>query len=153
MRAMPHCRWFALAFLLAGCFEQDSPARSTVLPTDYQATFVKARSCRATNGNHDGPYMLVRANSAAKDSYLGGSYPLPAGSVLVAEEYEDPDCNTLAGLKVMYKEKPGYDSAHADWRWQRLDAYRNLLEDGPLSTCASCHASSCPTRDLTCSQP
>lgn len=145
-------RWVALAFLLAGCFQQDSSPRSTVLPADYQASFVKARSCRA-NPNHDHPYMLVRANGVAKEPYLGDSFPLPTGSVLVAEEYQDPECNTLLGLTVMYKEKPGYDAKHADWRWQRLDAYRNLLDDGQLPTCASCHASSCPTRDLTCSQP
>ncbi len=144
--------WFVLVLLVGGCFEQDSPARSAVVPVDYQASFGKVRSCRP-NPKHDRPYLLVRANSVAKEPYLAGAYPLPEGSVLVAEEYQDPECSSLAGLSVMYKEKAGYDPAAGDWRWQRIDAYRNLLEDGRLPTCSSCHASTCSVRDLTCSQP
>lgn len=137
--------------LLSGCFEQDSPSRSTVLPLDYQASFVQVGACRrSTAGTVHKDYMLVRASPHTVSPYSDRSQPLPAGSTLVAEEYSDPSCRVLEGLSVMFKEQPGYDAQAGDWHWQRLDSLQSVREDGRVQKCASCHAA-CSGRDFTCS--
>ena len=137
-----HRRWLngLAALLLAGCFQDSTHQHSAFLPlTSYQTSFQVVRACRAITV-HDMGYQRVLANSIAVSPYGNGSYPLPAGSVVVAEQHDDPSCNTLNGFYLMAKEQPGYDTANADWHWQRLDANQRVLEDGRLQTCSSCHA-------------
>jgi hypothetical protein len=127
-----------------GCFQDSTPQHSSFLPLDYQTNpstpFPIVRSCRL-NVKHDNQYQLVRANSIAADPITNGSYPLPVGSVVVAEEHgNDPSCNNLVGFKLKAKENSGYDSAAGDWHWQELDANQRILQDGKLTTCSSCHA-------------
>ena len=71
--------------LLAGCFQDSTAQHSTFLPLDYQSTFQAVRTCRAVAGHGLG-YQRVLANPAAAAPYTAGSYPLPAGAVVVAEE-------------------------------------------------------------------
>lgn len=147
-------RWIALALVaVGGCFQDSAPGHSEFLPLDYKTTgvFKSVRACRPVTA-HDNRYEAVFVNAIGADAYLAASYPLPATSVVVAEEHADPSCNSLVGFKLMAKENAGYDSAHGDWHWQQLDANQRLLKDGRLTTCSTCHALS-PCSDYLCSQP
>jgi hypothetical protein len=143
----------ALAALAAGCFQDSTPQHSPFIPLDYQASFPEVRSCRVV-ADHGLAYQRVLANPIAATPYTTGSYPLPAGSVVLAEQHSDPSCMSLTGFYLMAKEKPGYDSANADWHWQRLDPNQRVLEDGRLQKCSSCHAQPAPAcHDYLCAPP
>jgi hypothetical protein len=141
-----------LAVLLAGCFEDSTPQHSDFLPFDYQHSFQTVRACRLV-ADHDFAYEKVLANALASAPYVGASYPLPAGSVVVGEQHGDPSCNSLTGYYLMAKEPPGYDPASADWHWQRLDTNQRVVEDGRLQKCSSCHAKQPPCIDYLCAPP
>ena len=138
-------------FLGVACFQDSTPQHSSFLPLDYQSTFQTVRGCRLVV-SHENRFQLVLANPVAADPYTAGSYPLPAGSVAVAEEHGDPSCSSLLGYKLMAKEKPGYDRAAGDWHWQELDVNQRIIQDGRLTKCSSCHAQP-PCNDYLCSPP
>jgi hypothetical protein len=109
------------------------------------------RGCRGSV-DHDLAYVLVRANQSAAAVYDHGPYPFPMGAVVMKEQYADPGCTQLVGFTAMRKEAPGFAPTLGDWRWQRLDVDRAVVEDGVLPRCASCHAA--PTcRDFACADP
>jgi hypothetical protein len=139
------------AVALAACFQDSTPQHSTFLPLDYVSSFQSVRTCRAVTAHGLG-YQRVLANSVGAAPYTTGSYPLPAGSVVVAEQHAEGSCNSLTGFYLMAKEPPGYDGTAADWHWQRLDANQRVLDDGRLRTCSSCHAQP-PCADFLCSPP
>jgi len=126
-----------------GCFQESTPQHSAFLPLDhsYTSTFQVVRACRL-NQSHSNQYQRVLADPVfAADPYTNGTYPLPAGGVVVAEEHgDDSSCNSLSGLYLMAKEKPGYDTAAHDWHWQELDVNQRIIQDGRLATCSSCHS-------------
>ena len=138
-----------LGALLAGCFQDSSPQHSTFLPLDYQQSFQVVRACRSVIG-HDLAFQRVLADPASAALYTSGSFPLPAGAVVVGEQHGDPSCSSLSGYYLMAKEQLGYDTAGGDWHWQRLDSTQRVVEDGHLAKCASCHANP-PCIDYLCS--
>jgi hypothetical protein len=148
---MPRLPLLAMCVLALGCFQDSSAARSKLLPFDYQTSFLSVRSCRL-NVAHDNAYQAVFANSVGAEAYTIGSYPLPEGSVIVAEQHKDPSCNSLTGYDLMAKESAGYDATAGDWHWQKLDSNQRVLDDGRLKTCSSCHANP-PCSDFLCSAP
>ena len=137
-----------------GCFQDSTAQHSTFLPLGYQSTFQVVRTCRLAVA-HSNQYQRVLADPIfAADPYTSGTYPLPAGSVVVAEQHgNDSSCNSLMGYYLMAKEKPGYDSAAGDWHWQELDVNQRIGQDGHLTTCSSCHAAQPPCHDFLCSPP
>jgi hypothetical protein len=136
----------------AGCFQDSTQQHSTFLPLNYKSTWQNVRACRLVI-QHANQYQLVFANSIAVDPYTAGASPLPAGSVVVAEQHgNDASCNNLLGYYLMAKENPGYDSAAGDWHWQELDINQRVSQDGHLTTCSSCHAKP-PCNDFLCSPP
>jgi len=137
--------------LVGGCFQQDKPGTSQILPPDYETSYVPVRSCRPAYG-HGSNSIVVFASPDAESDYLLGIGPLPQNSVIVAKESDKADCSTLVGYTLMFKDVPGYDPTAADWHWQRLDDQRYVLEDGRLQSCSSCHAQ-CSRNDYTCSPP
>jgi hypothetical protein len=153
---MGNVRWLLVwaCVPLAGCFQDSTPQHSAFLPLDYQTNqsnpFQVVRTCRPVTA-HDMGYHRVLANAVAADAYTSGSYPLPANSVVVAEEHGDPSCGSLNGFYLMAKE-PGYDSAAGNWHWQVLDANQRVQQDGRLQKCSSCHALA-PCNDFLCSPP
>ena len=141
-----------LSLLLVGsCFQQDKAGTSQILLSDYQTTYVPVRSCRLAIG-HGSSSIVVLASSAAESDYLLGTGPLPQGSVIVAVESDKADCSDLTGYTLMFKDVPGYDPTAGDWHWQQLDDQRDVLQDGRLQTCISCHTQ-CNRNDYTCSPP
>ncbi|MGD0839486.1 MAG: cytochrome P460 family protein [Polyangia bacterium] len=155
----------ASALLFAGCFQNSSPQTSSFLPLTFPTNFESVRDCRLNVG-HNGSYMDVWANPVAAPPYLAATYPLPAGSVVIAAQYgSDATCDGNSGIDassyyVMAKEPSGYAPAANDWRWQSLDAQHHILQDGQLQTCISCHAncaggadSATTATDYLCSRP
>ena len=146
-------RWLLAlpAGLVLGCFQDSTPQHTDYLPLDYQTTFPVVRTCRAVPA-HGLAYQKVLANAVAAAPYTAGGSSLPEGSVLAAEQHNDPSCSDLTGIYLMAKAASGYDIAAGDWRWQRLDANQRVLEDGHLQECSSCHAQP-PCSGFLCSPP
>jgi hypothetical protein len=142
-----------LALLVSGCFQDSAPKHSDYVPLSYPTGFSIVRDCRPV-ADHQNTYELVRANQVAADPYTLAKYPLPQGSVVVAEQHGgDPSCGGVTGYYVMVKESPGYDSGGGDWHWQELDLIERVVQDGRLQTCASCHGQKCTTSDFLCARP
>ncbi|MBT9560212.1 MAG: hypothetical protein IV100_29555 [Myxococcales bacterium] len=128
-----------------------------LFPENFQDEFTVARDCRHSH-EHDLRYIKVWANDLAKEPYatLSADVPYLPGATLVKLEYDDEDCTTLLGYTVMYREAPPYSPGTFNWHWQRLDAERQVLEDGPqIPRCIACHSTHCtPPRgagfELTC---
>jgi len=137
----------------AACDENVSPISDTFLPKDYRMTYSEVRDCRRSV-DHDLANIIVRTSQIASAAYRGGPYPFPVGSIVVKEEYADPDCRGLLGWTLMRKETAGYDPAFGDWRWQKLDRERRVVMDGKVERCRGCHAMPmCKLRDFTCTEP
>ena len=143
-------RAFVLLFLIAlgGCFQQSGPSTSKLLPSDGVASYQVARTCRLSVA-HNSNYMVVYANALAQSDYLAGNYPLAQGSTIVTAETDQPNCNGITGYTLMFKDVPGYNASAGDWHWQKLDAQRDVLQDGRVPDCITCHAS-CSKYDYTC---
>lgn len=146
-------RWSCVAACLVGlgCFQDSTPSHSAFVPMDYQSSFQVVRACRAITV-HSATYQRVLANATAADPYTTGSYPLPAGSVVVAEQHSDSSCTTLNAFYLMAKEQPGYDTTADNWHWQVLNDNQQVQQDGHLQTCISCHAQT-TCNDYLCAPP
>jgi hypothetical protein len=150
-----------LAVTAAGCpgggqMVADAALGPSLLPeaADYAARFVEVRDCRQSV-EHLG-YIRITVARGQEAAYERGPYPLPEGTLIVKEEFplSDRGCTARTGWTVMRKQPPGYDADHGDWQWQRLDAGGQVIEDGRVPRCASCHArASCKARDFACAEP
>ncbi len=90
-----------------------------------------------------GMLLTTHLNSAALRGLLSGASVMPAGAIIVKENYM-PD-STLAAVTTMYK-VPGYNPDHADWFFTKhlpsgvLETMSNGMDmEGRLSGCQSCH--------------
>jgi hypothetical protein len=87
---------------------------------------------------------------------VGGAGDRARGTVVLKEEYADPECRELSAWTVMRKE-PGYPPAAGDWHWQRVMADRTVTEDGHVARCIDCHRTydlgACLSRDWMCTEP
>ena len=155
-RGWRRCALLLAGFTIAAACEPapaPGPPAASLLPTDYAERFVPVRDCR-TSIDHDLGRIVVKADRAAVDLYERGPFPMPAGTLIVKEEFGDPGCTDRVGWTLMHKEPPGYDDRSGDWRWQRLDGQGRVLQDGRLTRCSGCHAASaCQARDFACAEP
>jgi sugar lactone lactonase YvrE len=124
-----------------------------ILPADYLTSYIEVRDCRFSQ-EHGGVYIRVLTNPEAATAYRENANPLPAGTVVVKEEYSD-GCESadLVRWRVMRKEPPGFDSGDGDWHWQMLTPRREVVED-VKDSCISCHRQlECRERDYMCTLP
>lgn len=63
---------------------------------------------------------------------------LPAGSILVKENYSSRDPASLESLTVM-KKIAGYDPQHGDWFWARYEPDGTATHSGQAGMCYRCH--------------
>ncbi len=122
-----------------------------ILPADYRASYLEVRNCRFSL-EHGGVYIRVLASPEAAAAYQANANPLPAGAVIVKEEYGDDQCEAseLLRWRAMRKESPGFDPADGDWHWQYLTARREVVYNDK-GTCISCHLQpDCVARDYMC---
>jgi hypothetical protein len=115
------------------------------------ATFTKINAHPYPTRQHLGnPLVNVYANAIALNTYASldfgvapdGRVSFPPGSMLVKAMFDD-DAGAPDVLTVMYKKSPGYDSAHDDWWYGRLDATSGTPTDptyaGQVDFCIGCH--------------
>lgn len=132
-----------------------------VFPPDISG-WAEGRPCGFTH-EHELRYVRVLVDAASEDPYreLTADHPYPVGATLVKLEYDDEDCTELIGYTAMQKQEAGYSEVGHDWRWQRVTAEREVVEDGELETCITCHEHHCTEPqcgypdcgfDLTCAQ-
>lgn len=138
------------ALSTGGCAQGDLEEPKPLLAADYRNVYPVVDGCRASV-DHNFAYMIVRTDPHSAPMFARGPYPLPVGSVIVAEHYEDAWCSQRAGWTVMKKESAGSDPAAGDWRWARLDGQRRTIETDESAGCARCHAI-CRDRDFLCSR-
>ena len=108
----------------------------------------EARSCRFSH-EHELAYVRVLVDAAAEAPYreLSDDFPYPVGATLVKPAYVDEDCTIVTGYTAMQKLTAGSAPSGNDWRWQRLTADRQIVEDGEIATCITCHQHHCTEPD------
>jgi hypothetical protein len=85
-----------------------------------------------------GMLLTTYVNRIAHEALTNGAGALPAGAILVKENYM-PD-STFDASTVMHK-VPGYDTQNGDWFWAKYDANGVAAEAGRAPMCQQCHAS------------
>ena len=155
----PELRPLAIAFaaiLAAGCPGGEpppEPAPQPLLPADYLTSYPIVRGCRPSI-DHALRFIVIRALAGTEQQYDTGPFPRPPGTLLIKEEFSDRGCTDLLGWTLMHKQPEGYAPNFGDWRWQSLDAGKQVIQDGQVPQCAGCHAATdCRTRDFACAEP
>lgn len=146
------------AAAVASCGPEPTTPTSLV-PSDYATRFVEVRRCRSTVEHQPNPSgdvvrnIRVWINPESAQAYINNAATLPAGTVVVKEEYGG-SCNAadLLAWTVMRKEA-GFDPPRGDWHWQRVRARAGVAEDGRVTRCISCHdTTACRARDWQCTE-
>ncbi len=138
---------FAVKESIGGCM------REPVFPANYRDSFIEVRNCRFST-EHDFTYIRVLANPIAAQPYVNDANPLPTGSIVVKEEFNNPGCQGghLVRWRAMRKEEPGFDPVDGDWHWQWVERDRSVKFDDK-TTCISCHVrTACLVRDHMCTE-
>jgi hypothetical protein len=145
---------------LGSCGPEGVSGPSSLVPADYATRFVEVRRCRNTVEHQPNPSgdvirnIRVWINPEAAQAYINNARTLPAGTVVVKEEYGG-SCNRadLLAWTVMRKEA-GFDPPRGDWHWQRVRSGNGaVLEDGRVQRCISCHdTAACRARDWQCTE-
>ena len=145
------------SLLISACAaEVRDDAPHAVFPVDFEADYEEMRDCRESH-EHELRFIRVLASPSAQTPYatLSAEAPFPPGAILVKLEYDDASCETLLGFTAMQKLAAGENPDGGDWRWQKLDAERELLEDGAPPRCINCHTQHCAPPhgyDLSCAE-
>ena len=84
-----------------------------------------------------GAYLRLYANEIALNALEKKIRPLPAGAIIVKENYGD-DKMTLMAVTPMYKVS-GYNPAGGDWFWGKYGPGGQVMAAGKPEGCISCH--------------
>jgi hypothetical protein len=137
-------------------------AAKPFFPENYRADYTLVRDCRFSSA-HSSAMIRVWANDIAVDAYVNEENPMPAGSILVKEEYVGTTCDDdeLLQWRAMRKAVDVDDAArvHGDgvdgdtWEWQRVTAADRSVAENTKATCIQCHsAPDCVARDYLCTE-
>jgi hypothetical protein len=143
--------WFVASLATVACDKGPEP----IFPADFQSTYQEVRDCRRS-GDHDLNHVRVLTAPDAKQAYQSREVPFPAGAIVLKVEYADPECTDVAGFTAMLKEPAGSAPTAGDWFWQRVDARREVLEEGQPARCVGCHRpcqAPAGGYDWTCTEP
>jgi len=83
-----------------------------------------------------GALLSTYLNAAAFDALSKKAGTMPAGSIIVKENYM-PD-GKLDAYTVMYKVQ-GFDAANNDWFWIKYKADGTIEAEGKVDMCIGCH--------------
>lgn len=83
-----------------------------------------------------GMLLTTYVNSIAAAALANGVEAMPAGAIIVKENYM-PD-STFAAATVMYK-SPGFDAENNDWWWLKRLADGTVEASGKGAGCINCH--------------
>lgn len=109
-------------------------------PANYASTYAEVRNCRPS-GDHDLNNVRVVADPAAFGPYSRRDAAFPVGAVVIKEEYDFGDSTCTGAVRqwtVMERLAEGSSPATLDWRWQRVDAARKVVEEDE-PRCIGCH--------------
>lgn len=84
-----------------------------------------------------GATVSIWMNELAFDSVRGGVARMPAGSMVIKENFNPQ--RELAALTVMYKAPAGYDAANNDWFYLMQSPAGVAMAEGRVEGCISCH--------------
>jgi hypothetical protein len=141
------------ALLAAGCAQM--PYGGMMMKKDMPKAEAAALWAHIEKANYQGSYKLfpgkgklyaggaphgmlltTYVNDAAYKALSQGGKTMPAGSILVKENYM-PD-KSLAAITVMYKSS-GFDAENNDWYWLKRDAAGKVEASGKVAGCIGCH--------------
>lgn len=83
------------------------------------------------------PYVEIWFNKIASEAMGAGSSPLPEGSAIVHQAFEE-DQTTKTVMSAMRKVN-GFAPETGDWFWGQFDADGTELSGGDLPGCTECH--------------
>ncbi len=146
--------------LVVSCADDETtsaPGPEPLFPADYAASYSEVRDCRQS-GDHDLNIIRILTAPDALAPYRDRAEPFPEGAVVLKEEYDFGDTSCSGPIKqwtVMVRLADGAAPTTLDWKWQRVDAERNVAaEDEPR--CYGCHTGCTPDNegyDHTCAVP
>lgn len=84
-----------------------------------------------------GAKLKTYVNSSAEEALKDFNGTLPAGSIVVKENYSPEE--ELAAVTVMYKPSEGYNPEHNDWFWLKRQADGTIDASGKVESCQACH--------------
>jgi hypothetical protein len=85
-----------------------------------------------------GPKHIVYVNQTITDALATPNpNPLPAGSIIVKENY-GPDGTTIMAITVMYK-KAEFNPAANNWYWVKYLPDGTAEKEGAVEPCINCH--------------
>lgn len=149
-----------IALCVVACADDETTTAPDVQPlfaADYASHYTEVRDCRQS-GDHDLNIIRVLAAPDALAPYRDRAAPFPEGAVVLKEEYDFGDTTCTGPIKqwtVMQRLADGTSPDALDWKWQLVDAERNVTgEDTPR--CYGCHSGCTPDNDgydHTCAVP
>ena len=91
--------------------------------------------------SHNGAIKDIYANDIAAAAIESGTLPMPAGSIIVKENYKNNDGQKgdLAALTTMVKMPEGYDPEHGNWGYFKTAPDFTVNAEGKVSSCIECH--------------
>lgn len=107
--------------------EEDYDARWSLWPG-------KGRMYESTSPEH-GVRLTTYVNDIALDAINDDRSPLPAGSMVVKEAYQD---GSLMAVTTMYKVQ-GFAPGTNDWFWLMNDPAGTVVAEGSVDMCIGCH--------------
>lgn len=157
---------FSAAAAGAACGGDDGDPYDELLfdPEALDVELEEVLDCRFS-ADHDQRNLRVMADEVSAEIYercvLSGDTEgceedaFPAGSLFVALEYDDVECDEdrFEGYAAAERLEEGAAPAAFDWEWQRVSPDLEPEEEGVPGDCVQCHVDHCATPlgfDLRC---
>jgi len=84
-----------------------------------------------------GAFLKLYVNDKAFKAIQDEKMPMPAGSIIVKENYGE-DKETLMAVTPMYKVMD-YNPEGGDWFWAKYGAEGDVMASGKVQGCIDCH--------------
>ncbi len=139
----------SLATVLAVATASSQPARDPTLKTGPFKDYHRWARMNATpifSATHGNSFVVTYVNPTGLPAARTGTFPFPAGSVIVKEAFENQGCRPgrRGAVFVMEKREPGYDPDGNGWHWVRYNPDGTLWGEGksggPMDFCRACHS-------------
>ncbi|MBI3637790.1 MAG: cytochrome P460 family protein [Candidatus Rokubacteria bacterium] len=132
------------ALKTAGAVTKDTAAEAAF--KDYKG-WKKVNEQPVKSASHGNTVVVTYLNKKAEPAAMSGTFPFPAGSIVVKEAFEDRGGKPggISKVFVMEKRAKGYDSANGDWHYAVVmpDGAVAVTGDGragsPTQLCGACH--------------
>ncbi len=143
----------AALLLAAGCAEYQEPELPPLSASEISAARLWERMTQETDfrrydywPEHDGlrlgqsphgAFHRIFVNDALLSSIPVGDGRAPAGTIIVKDNY---DIDERPGNLTVMAKVPGYDPENGDWFWAVYSQDGEVIAEGSLMGCITCHA-------------